>query len=884
MKLQKVLVGFVGLSTAYNCGRALSKTLVLRSRTAIALGILPLLFLLTLPALVQAQFIFTTNNGTITITRYTGSADVLTIPDAINGLPVTSIAANTFQNCTNLTSVTVPDSVTSIGYAAFFACGSLTNIMIPGSLINIGGLAFRGCARLTAITVDTNNPVYSSVDGVLFNMGQTTLIQCPEGKAGAYTIPDRATNIANTAFIGCWNLTNITIPSSVTSIGYEAFAACSGLTAITVDALNSIYSSVDGVLFNHSQTILVAYPGGIAGDYTIPDTVTSIGDAAFNSCSHLTIITIGTNVTSIGSYGFNGCTHLAEVYFKGNAPSVGQSAFGSQAIHYGTVYYMPGTTGWSDFSKNIYLPVVQWNPLVLFQYTTNNGTITIMGYTGSSGVVTIPSTYNGLSVTSIRDFAFVWSGILTSITIPNSVTNIGNYAFAWCWSLTSATIPDGVTSIGYDAFYNCRSLTNITIPNSVTSIGSAAFSSCWGLTNVTIGSGVTNIGSGAFGGCSRLSGVTLGTNVASLGAWAFNSCSSLPSITIPHSVSSIGDGVLVGCTSLTAITVDAPNAFYSSVDGVLFNKSQTMLVQYPGGKAGDYMIPNSVTSIGDHAFGYGVSLTSITIPNCVTSIGVNAFQNCTSLSGVTLPDSVTSIGGWAFASCTRLTDINVDAINVVYSSEHGVLFNKSQSTLIEYPGGKAGGYTIPDSVTSIVEAAFYDCSSLASVTIPNGVTDIGASAFASCTNMTSITIGYSVIGIGDRAFWNCTNLTGLYFQGNAPLLGGTNVFIGDNNATVYYLPGTTGWGPTFGGRPTALWFLPNPLILNKSPSFGVRTNRFGFIISWATNIPIVVEACTNLASARWTPLQSCTITNGSIYFSDPQWTNYPARFYRIRSP
>jgi hypothetical protein len=109
-------------------------------------------------------------------------------------------------------------------------------------------------------------------------------------------------------------------------------------------------------------------------------------------------------------------------------------------------------------------------------------------------------------------------------------------------------------------------------------------------------------------------------------------------------------------------------------------------------------------------------------------------------------------------------------------------------------------------------------------------------------------------------------------------------YLQDGAATVYYLPGTTGWGTTFGGRQTALWLLPNPLILNNGPSFGVQTNGFGFIISWATNISVVVEACTNLATPIWSPAGTNTLTGGSSYFRDPEWTNYPRRFYRLRSP
>jgi hypothetical protein len=257
----------------------------------------------------------------------------------------------------------------------------------------------------------------------------------------------------------------------------------------------------------------------------------------------------------------------------------------------------------------------------------------------------------------------------------------------------------------------------------------------------------------------------------------------------------------------------------------LFNKSQTLLIVYPAGKAGSYTIPNSVTSIEGQAFGSCTNLTSVTIPNSVTNIGNYTFSYCTSLISLTIPNSVTSIGGSAFEGCTSLT----------------------------------------------------------SVTLGNSVTYIGPYAFLSCTNLTSVTIPNSVTSIGDYAFVFCTSLTGVYFQGNAPSVSG-NVFEGATNVTVYYLPGTTGWGPTFAGRPTALWSLPYPLILNFGPSFGVQTNAFGFIISWATNVPVVVEAATNLGNPAWVSVGTNTLTSGSSYFSDPEWTNHPARFYRLRSP
>ena len=173
------------------------------------------------------------------------------------------------------------------------------------------------------------------------------------------------------------------------------------------------------------------------------------------------------------------------------------------------------------------------------------------------------------------------------------------------------------------------------------------------------------------------------------------------------------------------------------------------------------------------------------------------------------------------------------------------------------------------------------------VTIPtniNGltVTTIGEYAFNDLTNLTSVTIPDSVTSIGSSAFRACISLTEVYFQGNSPTPTNDSTVFSSDPATVYYLPGTTGWGAMFDGLPTAPWFLPNPLILNREPNFGVQPGGFGFIISWATNVSVVVEAATDLANPVWIPVSTNTLTGGTNYFSDPQWTNYPRRFYHVR--
>ena len=423
---------------------------------------------------------------------------------------------------------------------------------------------------------------------------------------------------------------------------------------------------------------------------------------------------------------------------------------------------------------------------------------------------------------------------MTNITIGNSVTSIGDYAFNGCINLTDITIPNSVTSIGLGVFFDCDRLTSVMIPDSVTSIGDEAFAFCSSLTSATIGDGVTSIGYGPFALCYRLA----------------------------------------------SITVNETNAFYTSVAGVLFNGDQTTLIQCPGGKDGSYPIPDSVTNVGVWAF-YGCNLTNVTIPNSVISIGSEAFSFCYSLTSVSIPHSVTSIGHGVFAWCPKLTVITVDPRNAFYGDADGVLFSKVQNMLVAYPGGKAGAYTIPNSASSIGNFALAGCTGVTGITIGESVTNIGSYAFYQCRNLASVTISASVNSIGDWAFADCdSNLISIYFKGNAPGLGRW-VLSYDENVTVYRLPGTSGWGSSLDYRPVVLW---NPLMQASGPSFGVLSNQFGFNITGTTNIPIVVEASANLASASWTALEACTLTNGSVYFSDPAWTNYRARFYRIRSP
>jgi hypothetical protein len=318
-------------------------------------------------------------------------------------------------------------------------------------------------------------------------------------------------------------------------------------------------------------------------------------------------------------------------------------------------------------------------------------------------------------------------------------------------------------------------------------------------------------------------------------------------------------------TTLGLITIDGHTFGYSVSNAAITITSYS-------GPGGNVTIPSylsglPVTSIGDNAF-WSAPLTGVSIPDSVTSIGYSAFADCRGLTNVTIPDSVTYLGDTAFGFCDGIVSLTI---------------GKGITTI--RGGGDRGAFgtfegltsltrlVIPDNVTNITDGPLYFGGALG--------------AFYFCSSLTNVIIGKGLSYLGVGAFSWCTNLLGLYFQGNAPTPGengfGQDIFHWDNLATVYYLPGTTGWGPTYAGLPTMLWNAQVPSGYSSVPA-GPGTNKFGFKIAGTPGIPIVIEANSNNLTGTWILLQSCTLTNGLVEFVDPQPMNLPMRFYRVRSP
>ena len=339
-----------------------------------------------------------------------------------------------FEGKTEITGITIPDSVKAISDYAFYGCTGLTNLTIGSGVTSIGNYTFENCIGLVSINVDENNTAYKSIDGNLYTKDGKTLLQYAIGKEDtSFIIPDTVTSIGDWAFYNCTGLTNVVIPDSVTSIGGRAFEYCTGLTSVEMG--NGVTSIGASAFWECTQLTSII----------IPDSVTSIGSDAFSGCTALTSVTIGSGVTSMGDYAFADCFRLVEVINKSSLEiTVGSSENGDIAVYAKIVH--TGDTLIKNVDDYLFITLDEVNYLV--------------SYVGDDTELMLPEDYNGESYV-INYLAFYRCTGLTSVTIPDGFTSIIDLAFAECTELTSVTIGNGIESVGEYAFYGCSSLTDV---------------------------------------------------------------------------------------------------------------------------------------------------------------------------------------------------------------------------------------------------------------------------------------------------------------------------------------------------------------------------------------------------------------------------------------
>jgi hypothetical protein len=310
--------------------------------------------------------------------------------------------------------------------------------------------------------------------------------------------------------------------------------------------------------------------------------------------------------------------------------------------------------------------------------------------------------------------------------------------------------------------------------------------------------------------------VNIKADISVVAPRTFFGCQNLTNVTLPMKIREIGDNAFFGCANLEIL-----------------------------------QIPASVTNIGDYAFSSS-GLVSVSLPDSLASMGFLAFSDCARLTEISIPQGLAFIRAATFENSPKLQAINVDPQNPSYSSLDGVLFNKDQTVLSLYPAGKAGSYSVPQTVAVVGEFAFSACSGVTSLNIPKSVKVIGYAGFVACTNLSTI-----------------------YFEGNAPSEGG-GLFESAPFPTVYRLPKTSGWNATFGGAPVILW---NPEFQTPISNEG----RFEFTITGPAEAAIIVEVSAELDPPAWLPISTNIFgVTGTARFSDPKST--PRRFYRFRSP
>ena len=544
---------------------------------------------------------------------------------------VTSIGYFAFSNCSALKHITIPNKVETVKMYSFEGCSSTNTINIPPSLLSIEPYAFNWTSG--EVIVDTNNPNYSSLDGVLFNKDHTSLIQFPTSKLGAYLMPNTINHISIRAFAAC-KISTISFSSNLESTGYSAFAFSDSLKKLTI---SPTIKHIDNESFYFCKNL---------EEVTLSEGIISIGERAFNWCFSLKSITIPKSVNKISNYAFQGCQMLSSITALSKIPvDISNSPNVFEFVNkIGCTLYVPHGSKtayqaadlWKDFQN-----IVEMEPSYEMPLQVEAGGLAALIPQSVRDTIT----YLALTGTiDARDFKTMRDDMPLLAEIDLSGASIVAYSGTEGTSLYGEENypPDAIPAMAFvnSSWQGKHSLKSIIFPVATKIISNSAFFDCRGLTMVSLPHGLQKIDGQAFVYCRGLENINIPSTVTSIGTWAFGSCTSLTNITIPASVVLIENNVFGGCEQLADISVDADNEYYASEHGVLFNKSKTTLLQYPAGKTGFYTVPSSITSINNVAFVTCIGLEKIILPKGLIFIGSYAFSGCSNLNSITAKNPV----------------------------------------------------------------------------------------------------------------------------------------------------------------------------------------------------------------------------------------------------
>ena len=696
---------------------------------------------------------------------------------------MTSITNYAFADCSALTSAEVPSSVTSIGSAIFRGCTSLKSITIP----------FIGSSSI-APSASNQYPLGYFFGGVQYD-GCTATKQSYYGssaslsfvKYGTYYIPD--------------SLTSVTVTRG--NILYGAFSNCWNLSEIRLgaDVLSvqpgafRLCAPSDGVWVEPTNSKICTDAAGVVYSKDMKTLIACPGNLEGN-------YTVAGTAEKIGQLAFDGCAKLTTVTIGSTVNEIGNYAFSNctaltdlaipASVTKTGIYVLQGCSS----LESLTIPFVGRElktPEDTYQYPIGE----MFGITEYEGGIATEQLYYGSSISSSTESTYYIPQSLKSVTVMGGYILKG--AFSNCSNLTDITLTDDVLSIEPEAFKDCTSLKDISIGAGITHIGNSAFMNCASLTALPRGENLVSYGDNAFNNCDGLTELAIDEKIVALGAGAFANCDGLVHAAIPETVTTVGSGVLSGCKNLETVTI-------GSVDG--------------------------------------------TTPENEITLSNTLFRGCMRLRSVTLGSNVSSVTATTF-QVNSIDASNEQAIWVVEDNpyfsndEYGVLYNKDKTVLIRCPGGYKGSFTVPDSVITIAEGAFWACHYLTDVTTGNNLTTIETQAFYCCRSLTAASLGFSVQKIDSGAFSGCDSLAAITipasvremgnvfidcqslemvcFLGNAPTVD-ENLFY-FTTTTVYYHSWKSGWysvaGNNYGG--TITW------VSTTSPCQHKQTKLLGYV-------------------------------------------------------